>query len=272
MHMLTMLVILTVVYFSTLVLLCLYREQINVKIGNLIFIILDVLFFFYWNLAMYKKGWLDDGFETLENISPMMFTLLPLTGLMKGKVRDYFFSASALLSAGMFVAMYVTPQYQYVAKLRSEADALYTGEALCHMLFSLFGVYLVLTNQVKLNFSSWVKSIVFMYSCITFGVVLNQVFHKTFFGMDPYGSYAIYMIDIFDTFGATLAAFYIGVLLVLTIGLQVNTILEKLTRSHHLPLTEQTDGVSLIEEQAVCMQEQDVALVEEQVTCDKQQA
>ncbi len=233
MNMLTMLAILTTVYFITLLLFCLYRQHINVKIGNLIFVILDVLFFFCWNLAMYPKGKLDDGFETLENISPLMFTLIPLTYLMREKVKDACFSAIAFLSVGMLVAMYASPEYEYVFTFRREADFMYTSEALCHMLCSLFGVYLVLTNQVKPTFSSWIKSLAFMYSFITFGVILNFVFHRGFFGMDPYGDYSIYMIDIFGSFEVTLVAYYIGVLLVLTIGMQVTAGLEKLTSKLH---------------------------------------
>lgn len=261
MNMLTMLAILTVVYFGTLLALCFFREQINIKVFNLIFVILDVFFFFLWNLAMYPKGKLDDGFETLENISPLMFTLIPLTYFMKGKVKDYCFSAIAFLSVGMLVAMYASPEYEYVFTFRREADFMYTSEALCHMLCSLFGAYLVLTNQVKPVFSSWIKSIVFMYSFITFGVILNFVFHKSFFGMDPYGDYSIYMIDIFGSFEATLVAYYIGVLLVLTIGMQVNAGLDKLSAKLHVreplaPKIEQvvalpTAEVPLTEEAAV---------------------
>ena len=261
MNMLTMLAILTVVYFGTLLALCFFREQINIKVFNLIFVILDVFFFFLWNLAMYPKGKLDDGFETLENISPLMFTLIPLTYFLKGKVKDYCFSAIAFLSVGMLVAMYASPEYEYVFTFRREADFMYTSEALCHMLCSLFGAYLVLTNQVKPVFSSWIKSIVFMYSFITFGVILNFVFHKGFFGMDPYGDYSIYMIDIFGSFEATLVAYYIGVLLVLTIGMQVNAGLDKLSAKLHVreplaPKIEQvvalpTAEVPLTEEAAV---------------------
>ena len=240
MNMLSMLAILTTVYFGTLLPLCLYREQIStklgIKIGNLIFVILDVLFFFLWNLSMYPRGKLNDGFETLENISPLMFTMIPLTYFMRGKVKDCCFSAIAFLSVGMLVAMYASPEYEYVSTFRREADFFYTSEALCHMLCSLFGVYLVLTNQVKVCFSSWIKAIVFLYSIITFGVFLNYVFHKGFFGMNPYGGYSIYMIDIFGSFEATLAAYYLGVLLVLTIGMQVNGMLDKLTQKLHFHL------------------------------------
>ncbi len=229
MDMITMLGILTVVYFVTLTLICLNREYINTKIFNLVFVIADVIFFFLWNVGMYQKGWLEKGFQTLENISPLMFTLIPLTYAMNGKLREYCFSAIAFLSFGMFAALYISPEYVYVFSFKREATFLYTGEALCHMLCSLFGIYLVLTEQVKADFSHWIKSIVFMYSIITFGVVLNYIFHKSYFGMNPYGDYAIYMLDIFGSFETTLMAYYLGVLLVLTLGLQVCQALNKMT-------------------------------------------
>ena len=94
---------------------------------------------------------------------------------------------------------------------------------------SLFGIYLFMTRQVKADFKHWVKAIVFLLSLITFGVFLNYVFHKRFFGMNPYGSYSIYFLDIFHSFPLTLFAYYMGVVLVLTLGLQLGVILEYLT-------------------------------------------
>ena len=114
----------------------------------------------------------------------------------------------------------------------------YTGEALCHMWASLFGLYLILTGQVKLNFQTWVRSLVFMYSVIAFGVALNFFFHKSHFGMDPYGEYSIYFIDIFGTFEATLVAYLFGVLTVLTIGLEAGYLFEKMLqpKQERLPI------------------------------------
>ena len=46
--------------------------------------------------------------------------------------------------------------------------------------------------------------------------------------MDPYGDYAIYFLDIFGTFEATLLAYLLGVLTVLTIGLEMGYLFEKM--------------------------------------------
>ena len=233
MDMMNMLGILAIVFFVSLTLICFYRDKINTKVFNIIFIIVDVIFYFIWNIGMYEEGWLNDGFETLGNISPMIFTVIPLTLFMKDSIKQYAYSAIAFLWTGMFIALFISPEHSYIFSYTIEANVLYTGEALCHMLTALFGLYLILTNQVKINIKSWTKSIVFMYSIIGFGVFLNYFFHKDHFGMNPYGGYRIYFIDIFGSFEATLFAYLLGVLLVLTLGMQFGYLMLKLVEHMH---------------------------------------
>ena len=227
--------ILAAVFFVSLSLICLYRDTINTKLFNIIFVILDVIFYFVWNLGMYENGWLKSGFVTLGNISPMIFTVIPLTLFMGEKTKQFAYSAIAFLWVGMFIALFISPEYVYIYDYRREATFLYTREALCHMLAALFGIYLILTKQVKLNFASWLRSIAFMYAVIFFGVFLNFFFHTRNFGMDPYGDYAIYFLDIFGTFEATLLAYLLGVLTVLTLGLEFGYLMDRITRSYHEP-------------------------------------
>lgn len=246
MDMMLVLGILAAIFFTSLTLICLYRENINVKFFNGVFIVLDVVFYFVWNLGMYEYGWLEDGFETLGNISPLMFTIIPLTCFMKGKVKDYAYSAIAFLWVGMFVALFVSPEYSYIVSYNTDASVVYTGEALCHMLASLFGIYLILTEQVKIDLSTLLKGAAFLYSIILFGVFLNYFFHKRHFGMDPYGDYSIYMIDIFGTFEATFIAYLLGVFVVLTIGMQAGDALKRLTHTKKAemlqkPILEETE-------------------------------
>ena len=221
--------IFTLIFFVTVFLMCYYRAKINVKLCNAIFIIADFIAYSCWNYAAYQKGWLEGGWLTLGNISPLMFTIILLTPFMHDRIKDYAYSAIACLNLGMFLAMLISPEHDYIFNFNTEATFLYTGEAVAHMVCSLFGIYLVLSNQVKANFKTWVKAVIFTLSIITFGVILNYVFHLDNFGMDPYGSPSIYMLDIFGSFGATLFAYYFGVVLVLTVGMQSAAALDKLT-------------------------------------------
>ncbi len=234
MHMMLMLGILTFIFFVTLMLLCLYRFKINKKIWNMVFIIADVIAFFVWTYANYQVGWLDSGWLTLDNISPLMFTIIPLTLAMNDKLRDYAYSAIAFLSFGMFFAMLISPEHDYLFNFRNDATLTMTAESVCHLICSLFGIYLVLTEQVKPTVKSLARSMVFMYSFISFGVLMNFIFHRRYFGMDPYGKYTIYMIDIFESFEATLVAYIIGVGVVLLFGLQLTFLLDRVTKKHLL--------------------------------------
>ena len=231
MHMLQMTGLVMAIYFFSLGFIVFYRDKINVKIGNLIFVIADVFFFFLLNYSYFVNGGLQT-FMTFDNISPFTFTLIPFIWLLKDKVKDYAFCAIAFLHFGMLCATMVSPEQAYLFNFTAEADMIYTADAFCHMITSLFGIYLVLTKQVKPCFKSWLKSLIFMYSVITFGVLLNVAFHRSYFGMNPYGNYSIYFLDVFHNFGTTLLVYYLGVLVVLTFGMQTSYWFLKLLEPH----------------------------------------
>ena len=229
MDMTVVLAVFTFFFFVTLSLMCFYRSKINVKLCNAIFIIADFLAYSAWNYAAYLKGWLKSGWMTLGNISPLMFTLILLTPFMKEKVKHYVHCAIAFLSTGMFLAMLISPEHDYIFNFNTEATFIYTTEAVAHLVCSLYGIYLVLSHQVKADFKSLLKGITCTLSIITLGVILNFIFHTDNFGMDPYGSASIYMLDIFGSFEATLIAYYFGVVLVHIVGMQSVYALDRLT-------------------------------------------
>ncbi|MBE5753325.1 MAG: hypothetical protein E7343_04590 [Clostridiales bacterium] len=225
MNMILMLGIVTFLYFFSLTLMCFYREKMNPKFWNVVFVVADVIFFACWNLAGYEKGWMKNRFMTLDNISPMMCTAIGLLFLMSPKTQDCCKCAVTFLSFGMFCAMLISPERAYLFSFDEQADFLYASEALCHMVMALFGAYLILSKQVKLNAKYFFKSAVFVYSVVGFGVLLNFVFNKDFFGMAPYGDYNIYGIRLFGSFWATLAGYLVGIFLVLLFGLQTHWVL-----------------------------------------------
>ena len=228
MNMMQMVGIMMLCYFVALTVICLYHNNINKKIGNLIFIIVDLVFFFAWNYAAYQRGWLNDGFMTFENISPFIMTLIPLTVFMNDKVKSFCNSAIAFLWLGMFLALSISPEHSYIFSFNHEASLIYASEAACHLVASIYGIYLIISGQVSCDFKSLIRSVVCMYSVIGFGIFLNYFFHTRNFGMDPYGNYSIYMLDIFGSFGATLAAYLLGVLVVLILGMQAGFFLNKM--------------------------------------------
>lgn len=234
MNMMQMVAIMVACYFITLTLLCIYRNIINIKVANTVFMIVDLIFFLSWNYAAYLRGWLKDGFMTLENISPFIMTLIPFTCLLSKKIREYCDSAIAFLWVGMFFALMISPQHAYIFSYHIEASYIYASEAACHLIASLYGAYLIISGQVKCNFKTWLKSIICMYSVIGFGVILNYLFHTRNFGMDPYGDFTIYMIDVLGSFWATLLAYLLGVMVVLSVGMQFGHLLFRLVDASHI--------------------------------------
>ena len=225
--MIAMVGLLVLIFFTSLVVMCHYRNKMNPKVWNAAFIAADLVFYFAWNYASYERGWLDEGWMTLENISPLVCTVMALTPLMNDKVRQAAYNTLSFFAVGLFAALMISPEHAYLFNFNIEANFIYTAEAACHLVVALFGIYLVISKQVKPGFAAWVRSLIFTFSIIGFGVFLNYVFHKTYFGMNPYGNSVIYMLDIFHSHGATLAAYLAGVLVVLTVGMQCMQMLAK---------------------------------------------
>ncbi len=227
-NMMQMVGIMVVCYLVTLTAICVYRKEINIKIGNAIFMIVDAAFFITWTYASYINEWTESGFMAFDNISPLTMTIIPLTVFMNKKARSYCESGIAFVWFGMFVALIVSPQHAYIFSDTSAASLGHTTEAACHLIASLYGVYLIITGQVKCNVESLKKAAVFLYSAIGIGVIANYLLHTSNFGMNPYGDYSIYMIDIFRSFEATLIAYLLGVFVVIVVGMQLGHLLYKI--------------------------------------------
>lgn len=228
MNMIVMAILLVAVYFTSLLAIIVFRNKINTKIGNIFFAVLDALVFLAFHYSRYLSGSFNN-FLTLDNISPFTFTVIPFTLLMHDKAKDWYFCAIAFLTAGMFGAMLVSPNYAYLFYYRMDATLNYTLDALCHLVCSLFGAYLVITRQVRPTLKNFGKSVIVMHAILTTMVILNALFHTRFFGMNPYENYSIYMFDFFGNFPATLIAFYLAIVVVLFLGLGLTWILSTIT-------------------------------------------
>ena len=139
MHIMIMLVALSLVYFAALFLMCFYREKLNNPIVNPLFLIVCAVCYFCWNYAAYERGWLEDGFMTLENISPYICTVILFTPFLNKKAKDLAFCAIAFLGFGMFLAMYISPGAEYFLNFNQTAGFIHISEAVCHLTMSLYG-------------------------------------------------------------------------------------------------------------------------------------
>ena len=194
MHMMHMLGIIAVVFFAALFIMSFYRDKLQHEIINKLFIAVNTVF-------------------------------------LNEKVKSYAHAGIAFLSFGMFLAMFISPEHEYLFNFRHEVRFIHVAEAACHLIMSLYGFYLILSKKVKLTLKNYFKSVIFMFVSVFYGVFLNWCFHLGNFGMNMYGGYSIYFIDIFNSFPATFAAYLFGILLVLTLGFLVGMGLDRLTKT-----------------------------------------
>ena len=232
MHIMHLLLAISVVFFAALFLMCFYRERLKHPLVNPLFVAVCAIFLFFWTYATYEyRGSISTGFLTLENISPYICTVIAITPFMSHWLKDFANCAIAFLGFGMFLAMFISPEVEYLFNYRQEAKFIHAAEAFCHLAMGLYGFYLILADRVQLNLKSFAKAVTFMYATIGFGVFLNAVFHHSNFGMNMYGKYSIYFLDIFNSFEATLAAYLIGVLGTITLGFLAGWLLDRLSAS-----------------------------------------
>ena len=218
-NMMQMVGLMVVCYLIALTSLCVYRKLINNKVANIVFMAVDALFFMAWTYASYINGWNESGFLMFDNISPFIMTIIPLTLFLNEKAREYCNCAIAFLWFGMLVALVVSPGRTYLGGSVLDASFGHTTEAACHLIVSLYGTFLIVSGQVKCNLQSLKKACIFIFSAIGIGVVFNYLMHKGNFGMNPYGDFSIYMLEFFDSFEKTFAAYLLGVLAVLSFGM-----------------------------------------------------
>lgn len=226
---------LSVVFFIAMFLMCFFRYKLTNPIINPLFIIVCAIFFFCWNYAAYERGWLKDGFMTLENISPYICTIILLTPFMSDRVKDLANCAIAFLGFGMLLALYVSPGAEYFLNFVYRPKFMHISEATCHLIMSLYGFYLILSNKVKVNFKNLGKAALFIYVSIAFGVFLNWCFHLGNFGMDMYGNYSIYFLDIFGSFQATFIAYLFGVFATILLGFLSAMLIDWLSKPRKKP-------------------------------------
>ena len=230
MHITQMLGILAVVFFAALFFMCFFREKLSHPIINPLFICVCAAFFFCWNYAMFERRGSNFHFMTLENISPYISTVILITPLMSKRLKEYAYCAIAFLWFGMFLALFVSPEVEYLFNYNQEAQFIHISEAACHLLMALYGFYLILSNKVSLNFKSLGKALAFIYASVGLGVFLNYFFHQSFFGMNMHGKYAIYFLDIFESFEITLIAYIVGIFGTMVLGFISGLFLDKFSR------------------------------------------
>ena len=150
------------------------------------------------------------------NVSPFMFSMVPLISLLSGKARKYASTLIALLTLGMILSPCFGCIYNMVINYKFHEHFLL--DYFAHFALSLWGIYLVKTGQVDLNVRECVKGGAIIVGAATFMLIHNVIFDTAFFGLSLSGKHTIYNQVLVDNSYLSALLYYVGLVGIMVLG------------------------------------------------------
>ena len=205
----------------------------NTKLWNPVFILTVVSFYIASMITIYRSvGFYDWNFQNTlptANVSPFMFTLAPLTYLFPKKIRKYLYLLVTLLSVGMILSPVFNCLYNYSISYAFHIHFFY--DYIAHAVLSLWGVYMLRSEQVELNVKNALISSSVIIGVATLMISLNVIFDKAFFGLSLNGKHSIYNNVIVDNSYLSALLYFTGLCGVLLMGYGYSKLIGKLNKN-----------------------------------------
>ena len=211
------------------------KRMKNTKLFNAIFSSITFVCYLFVVIRVYfSVGFNDWNFQNtlpVANVSPFMFTLVGIIHLFPIKIKRHLYLLISLLSVGMLCSSIFGCIYN--ASINYRFHWHFLSDYFAHIMLSLWGVYLVKTNQVELN-----KKNVLISSSIIIGValimlILNVIFDTAFFGLSLFGKHNIYNMVLTDNSYLSAILYFFGLSFVLAIGYIYSYFLSKKEITFH---------------------------------------
>ena len=201
----------------------------NCRTVNTVFFLLTTLIYWVYVLMAYlqvgSKSIYFHGVLATANVSPFMFTVLPIIYFSRGKLKEHLYLLISLLSVGMFfspifnaisyavsgVPFHVLPVLDYVG----------------HLSLSLWGIYLVRSGQVTLNPKKALTSGLVIVGVADIMLVLNLIFDTAFFGLSLKGKHNIYGNVLTENSYLSAIIYFAGLAVILLLGYASARLIEK---------------------------------------------
>ena len=192
----------------------------NRKAANLIFFLVTYFFYIIYLLKVMSNVGYDNYYfyESLAtaNISPFMFSIMPLIFFSRGRLQKYLYLLVSLLSVGMLLSP-VLNAVTYAIK-DTTFGIIFAWDYIAHLSLSLWGIYLVKSGQVKLNIRDSLISSFIIFGVCDLMIVLNLIFDTSFFGLSLTGKHHIYYNVITENSHLSAIIFFGGLCFVLLGG------------------------------------------------------
>ena len=192
----------------------------NSKRWNLLFMGLVYIPYLLLSWTIYRDvGFQDWNFQNTlptANVSPFMFSTMPLLLLLPRKVRESWHLLIVLLSAGMLLAGALGCIYNAAIGYAFHPHFLLDFGA--HFALSLFGVYLARSGQVKLSGKNCLISGALIVGVAVCMLALNCILDTAFFGLSLTGKHNIYNNVLVASSYLSAVLYFVGLGMVLLLG------------------------------------------------------
>ena len=216
MYLITLLILL--IFYISVIFIMKYMK--NSKVWNIVFAITIFALYISHILIIYNsvgaKDWNFLNTMPVANVSPFMFALSPLILILPNKIRKYFYILISLLFVGMLLSAVFNCIYNTVISYKFHIH--FVLDYLSHILISLWGIYLIRSNQVQLTKKDSLVSTAIIISIATIMLILNVIFDTAFFGLSLNGKHNIYNVVLVNNSYLSAVIYYLGIILVTTIG------------------------------------------------------
>lgn len=162
----------------------------------------------------------------LGNFSPFLFTLTLIAVFLPKKYLQPYRAVVGFMCIGMMAAGY----YNTVTRILSFDPWLYTCivfDNFGHVLIGLYGIYIIKSNAVTYTKKTKLCVTSFVFSVALLMLILNAVFHTSFFGLNLYGKHNIYNLVLTNNSIISALIYFAGLCVVLAVGWHFTTVVQK---------------------------------------------
>ena len=210
--------ILMLAAYVTVIFLMKYMR--NTKLTNGVFV--GVIFGLYLLLSLtvyLDVGFYDWNFQNtlpIANVSPLMFSTVPLVLILPKKYKPHYMLLISLLSVGMFLSGALGCLYYAIIHYKFHLHFVY--DFVAHLAMSLLGVYFIKSKQVQLNVRNALISSSLIFGAAITMLIVNLIFDTTFFGLSLYGKHTIYNTVLVEESWLSAVIYFVGLSSVLLLG------------------------------------------------------
>ena len=203
---------------------------------TLIFNIVFALVPFICHIIHLQLIYLSVGFDDWNfqnampyaNVSPFMFTIVPIFLILPKCIRKYCYNLISLLTIGMLLSPVVSIAHNIIINYKFHSSFLLDYAS--HIILSIWGIYIIQSGQVELKIKSSIISGSIIVGVAVVMLILNVILDQSFFGLSLNGKHSIYNQKVVSNSYLSAFLYFTGLIAILVIGYLFHCLLNKLKK------------------------------------------